>query len=486
MRRKRIWNPFRVKGIRKRWMVNTMAFMVVFALVALMAYGFAISNYYYSGVRSSLEAKASSSAAFFANYVTRTYAEYYQSAYKYTGLFDERDKLELQFIGTDGSIVVSTYGLTAGTMPGTPDISESIASGEARPFMGRDPSTRERIVSVSSPLIYGNGQVVGVIRYVSSLKLVDQQVAYNILIALAIVLALVLLTFFTNLLFIRSIVTPIQEVTRMTRHIADGGYGGQIEGKYEDEMGEMVTAINEMSIQISRSEKVKSEFISSVSHELRTPLTAITGWGETLSYDDTLSDDTRRGLGIILKEARRLTNMVEELLVFTRIEDGRFTVNLEPLDVETELEEAIFTYGELLKQEGIRLDYTPADEAMPRISGDPERLKQVFLNLLDNAAKHGGSGKRIVVTISLQRNYLDTGRDYICIRVRDFGPGIPPEDLPNVKLKFYKGNSKTRGSGIGLAVCDEIIKRHGGTLEIENAADTGAVVSIRLPAAGTV
>ena len=248
MRRKRIWNPFRVKGIRKRWMVNTMAFMVVFALVALMAYGFAISNYYYSGVRSSLEAKASSSAAFFANYVTRTYAEYYQSAYKYTGLFDERDRLELQFIGTDGSIVVSTYGLTAGTMPGTSDISEAIASGEARPFMGRDPSTRERIVSVSSPLIYGNGQVVGVIRYVSSLKLVDRQVAYNILIAFAIVVALVLLTFFTNLLFIRGIVTPIQEVTGMTRHIADGGYGGQIENKYDDEMGEMVTAINEMSI----------------------------------------------------------------------------------------------------------------------------------------------------------------------------------------------------------------------------------------------
>ena len=486
MRRKKSWNPFRVHGIRTRWMVNTMAFMVAFALLALLAYGFAISSYYYSGVRSSLEAKASSSAAFFANYVTKTYAEYYQSAYKYTGLFDERDKLELQFIGTDGSIVVSTYGLTAGTMPGTSDITEALKTGEAHPFMGRDPSTRERIVSVSSPLIYGNGQIVGVIRYVSSLKLVDRQVVSTILIALGIVLAMILLTFFTNLLFIRGIVAPIQEVTVMTRHIADGGYGGQIENKYDDEMGEMVTAINEMSIQISRSEKVKSEFISSVSHELRTPLTAITGWGETLSYDETLSDETRGGLNIILKEAQRLTNMVEELLVFTRIEDGRFTVNLEKLDVESELEEAIFTYKELLKQEGITLEYTPSDGPMPLVSGDPERLKQVFLNILDNAAKHGGSGKRIVVSISLSGNYLDTGRDYVCIRVRDFGPGIPEEDLPNVKLKVYKGNSKTRGSGIGLAVCDEIVKRHGGVLDIENAADVGAVVSIRLPVAGAI
>ncbi len=116
---------------------------------------------------------------------------------------------------------------------------------------------------------------------------------------------------------------PVQEVTVMTRHIADGGYGSQIDNKYSDEIGEMVDSINEMSLQISRSEKMKAEFISSVSHELRTPLTAITGWGETLQYDEGMSEDSRKGVEIILKEARRLTNMVEELLDFTRIEDGR-------------------------------------------------------------------------------------------------------------------------------------------------------------------
>ena len=247
-------------------------------------------------------------------------------------------------------------------------------------------------------------------------------------------------------------------------------------------MGEMVDAINDLSIQISQSEKVKTEFISSVSHELRTPLTAITGWAETLSYDESLDEETRKkGQSIVLEEARRLTNMVEELLVFTRIEDGRFTVRIEPMDVEAELEDTVFALRELLKQEGISLEYTPPEEPIPEIPGDPERLKQVIFNLLDNAAKHGGSGKRILVTLDMEKDYQSSGRDFVCIRVRDFGPGIPPDELGSVKLKFYRGSSKARGSGIGLAVCDEIVRLHNGLLDIENAPEGGCLVSVRLP-----
>ena len=183
----------------------------------------------------------------------------------------------------------------------------------------------------------------------------------------------------------------------------------------------------------------------------------------------------RRGIRIILNESRRLSTMVEELLEFSKMEDGRFTLRIEPVDLQAELEDAIFTYRELFRQEGIALEYDPADELAPEIDGDPERLKQVFCNVLDNAAKHGGAGKRIVVTAE------QSGGDQI-IRVRDFGPGIPEAELPFVKQKFYKGSSKARGSGIGLAVCDEIIQLHGGSFEIGNAEGGGAEVTIRLPA----
>ena len=106
--------------------------------------------------------------------------------------------------------------------------------------------------------------------------------------------------------------------------------------------------------------------------------------------------------------------------------------------------------------------------------GDPERLKQVFCNVLDNAAKHGGAGRRIMASIDQEGSVQ-------VVRVRDYGPGIPEEELPFVKQKFYKGTSRARGSGIGLAVCDEIIGLHGGTFTIGNADGGGAVVTIKLP-----
>ena len=144
-----------------------------------------------------------------------------------------------------------------------------------------------------------------------------------------------------------------------------------------------------------------------------------------------------------------------------------------------ELEEAIFTYGELLRQEGMELHYDPDYTELPQITADPERLRQVFLNILDNAAKYGREGRRIDVRIW-------RSGEYVKISVRDYGPGIPEQELPYVKRKFYKGSSKERGSGIGLAVCDEIVTRHKGALDIENAPDGGVIVTVSLPAGSEV
>ena len=243
----------------------------------------------------------------------------------------------------------------------------------------------------------------------------------------------------------------------------------------DDELGRLATAINELSQEISRSEKMQSEFISSISHELRTPLTAITGWSETLMFDTAIQGDSRRGISIIAKEAARLTSLVEELLEFTRIQDGRFNLNMELLDIESELEDTIFTYQELLRQDGMQLIYHPPEEEIPLVPGDPERLKQVFLNILDNAAKYACDGKTIEVSV-----FSDT--EAATIQFRDHGPGIPDSELPHVKEKFFKGEKhKARGSGIGLAVCDEIVTRSGGTLTIGNAPGGGTLVSVRLP-----
>lgn len=221
---------------------------------------------------------------------------------------------------------------------------------------------------------------------------------------------------------------------------------------------------------------MQADFVTSLSHELRTPLTAITGWSETLLSMDEMDEQTSRGMRIILKESRRLTEMVMELLEFSRLQDGRMTLNVELTDIRSEFEDTVYMYGSRLKQEGITLEYLDNDEEIPEIPCDGKRMRQVFLNILDNAAKHGGDGKKIEASIHKEQNN-------VVIRIRDYGCGIPEEELPLVKKKFYKGSSKARGTGIGLAVCDEIVEMHGGKLLLENAEGGGTLVTIQLPTA---
>ena len=132
-------------------------------------------------------------------------------------------------------------------------------------------------------------------------------------------------------------------------------------------------------------------------------------------------------------------------------------------------------YGSRLAQDGIRLRYLDNDEEIPEIICDAKRMRQVFLNILDNAAKHGGDGKEIQASIHYEENAVR-------VEIRDFGPGIPEDEIPLVTKKFYKGSSKARGSGIGLAVCEEIVTMHGGELILENAPGGGTLVTVRLPA----
>lgn len=287
--------------------------------------------------------------------------------------------------------------------------------------------------------------------------------------------AAVLILGLSNFWLRDKLISPLIGLGDFARHISAGSYGDINEVRSLDEIGDVMMVLNQLSLRLSESEKTQTEFVSSVSHELRTPLTVIKGWSETLLIEGELDkDDSRRGIEIINSEAGRLTNMVEELLEFSRIRNGRFTLNIESVDMCDILDEIVFTYDELLKKDDFEISYTAPPEGVPPVSGDPRRLKQVLLNVIDNALKYGKSGKKLVLKIK-------SAGEYVKISVRDFGPGILQEDLPHVKERFYKGQGKQRGSGIGLAVCDEIIMRHKGELIIENADDGGVLVKILLP-----
>ena len=410
----RLEDQVKIRGIRRRWLLNSVAIVLLILALAIGAFAAMLWSYYYTGTEDDLLRKASASANGFRMY-TRT--DYRAAAQQTVNSYEEKGQLELQFLDTAGAVLYSGNDLTAGSTPGTPDIQKALNERTASPWKGRDPGTGERILAASSPVIY-QGEIVGVIRYVTSLSSIDRQFIFAMTVITAIALGIFAMVYFSNLYFVRSIVEPLAGITEIAQVIADGSYGVQIEKKYDDEIGELTDAINNMSLKIRQAEKTQSEFISSVSHELRTPLTAITGWAETIQSGELRSGaDIRKGMGIIVSEAKRLSNMVEELLEFSRIEDGRFTLSVEPLDLKAELEDAVYTYTEFFRKEGITLEYTDG----------------------------------------------------------------PEEELPYLKNKFYKGSSKARGSGIGLAVCEEIVTRHEGRMDVGNAEGGGFLVTIRLP-----
>lgn len=463
------------RGLRRRWLLNSVGVILVVAVLAVILLSMAISNYYYSSMQAGLESSADSASSFISSYSTNQQT-YLEMAGYYINDFKQASNLNLQFINTDGQVVRTSYAIS-GNRPGTRDITDALSTGVLSCFTGRDPSTGERIMAVSSPIISG-GDVKGVIRLVTSCAAVDLQILLMTCVIILAAIFIVILMYFLSLYFIQSIIIPVNSITQIAKRIAAGSYGIQVEKQYEDEIGDLVNAINDMSTKISESERTKNEFISSVSHELRTPLTAINGWSQTLLSGELADQESRvKGLQIIASEGQRLSKMVEELLDFSRIEDGRFTLNIEPVDIKAELEDAVFTYRQFFREKNLRLIHHDCEEEFPPIPGDPARLRQVFSNLLDNAGKYGADGGQV-------DTYIDRDNGMVRIRVRDHGPGVPEAALPHVKEKFYRASAtstKIRGSGIGLSVCDEIITRLGGTLEIANAEGGGCEAMIHLP-----
>lgn len=304
----------------------------------------------------------------------------------------------------------------------------------------------------------------------------DNEIVTIILLISVICISLVLLVVISGMFFIRSIIKPIKNISRTTKLIASGNFDARIENySDDDEIGELCETINHMASELNESEKIKNDFISTISHELRTPLTAIKGWGETLmQVGDTDATLTQRGMNVIISEVSRLSGMVEELLDFSKMQSGRMKLRIEKIDALAELDETVFTFKERAVSDGIEIVYNAPHVPTP-MDADADRIRQVFVNILDNSLKYTEQGGKITVLAELENSTL------LKISISDTGCGIPTESLPRVKEKFYKTNNSVRGSGIGLAVADEIVKLHGGNLSIDSILGEGTTVTITFP-----
>ena len=465
----------RSKSITRRWIVNSLGVISVILIGLEIGLGFWIKNYYYDIARNTLSSKADILSARLNLLQGNDATSVYQEIKSTVENFADKSTCELMAINYYGQIAMTSSGFMYDDEMNVrmPDYQDALTSSDGRGYYVGQDGSGQRVMAYTVMIPVVNSDFLA-LRLVSSMENVDRVLFSNIAMMTAICMAVILFVAISGIYFIKSIVIPVREVGMAARKIASGDLDTRIDKKSDDELGELCDIINYMADELSNSENMKNEFISSVSHELRTPLTAIKGWGETILTTGSQDTETmQKGMKVIINETERLSQMVEELLDFSRIESGKLTLVKNKMDLLAELEDAVLIYDERAKRENITFIYN-GPEMLPFVFGDKNRLRQVFINIIDNAIKYSDSGDRVMVTAVEKNGYIE-------VSVADTGCGISAVDLPKVKTKFYKANSTRRGSGIGLALANEIVGMHGGELTVESEENVGTTVTVLLP-----
>lgn len=454
--------------ITRRWVINNLGLITLVLLVLDFASLYVIQNYYYGASQQYLNTKISSVTGVLSRYAQDADTSFSSEMRSTIENFSDKEKMELMAINSKGQVVLTSSGFTPEENAAMPDYESAMDGGDGY-WVGT--VGKETVMAVTVD-ISDLSTEYNAIRVVASLEQVKETLHTYIFGVTAICVGILLLLVITGVYFIRSIVQPIQQINATTKKFAKGDFSVRINDTSNDEIGDLCVSINQMADELSNTENMKNEFISSVSHELRTPLTAIKGWAETMCMEAD-PDTVQRGVHVIVNETERLSEMVEELLDFSRMQSGRFSLQCATMDVLAELGDAVLIYMEKAKRENIRIIYQEP-EMLPFVYGDKNRIRQVFINVIDNAIKYSNPGSTITVS-------AEEVSGMIQVTITDNGVGISVADLPRVKTKFFKANHTRRGSGIGLAVADEIITMHGGRLDITSELNVGTNVTITLP-----
>ncbi len=328
--------------------------------------------------------------------------------------------------------------------------------------------TKDKVLvyPVKIPIVNEN---ISNIIYITSLHKIKIIIKNILLITIIVDLVILLLVITSGVFFIKYFVNPVREINIIVKRISKGNLKYKIKKNYHYEIKDLCNSINFMAEEISNSEYLKNEFISSVSHELRTPLTAIKGWSETiLSTKNQNQEILNKGMQIISKEVLRLSEMVEELLDFSKIQTGHFVLNKDKMDLFAELEEAVLIYSDVALKQGKILKYNE-QKAIPIIYGDKNRIRQIFINIIDNALKYSEKGDSVIITTEV------TNKKAI-VTIKDTGYGISKKDLSHITEKFFKLHPTKKGSGIGLSIVKEIIEKHDGSIKFDSVLGKGTSV----------
>ena len=453
---------------------------IIMIFVTLVVVGFeifsyrSITNYYESALVGAMLNQAKYNQVLYSNYLSRY--DLSEIVIGDKNSFYRNNVSQVQILDNSSNVLFDSLGSSKiGTKIKSTDVINA-NKGEYSYQKIINKKTGEEVIALSYPLS-DNQKQIGIIRLISSTAKVKENVNNQMIIFLFFGFTIFLFALVVSFYASKRWIVPIKNLTKVGEKLAQGDFKVKASEDGKNEISELGQTLNYMSENIVKREDMKNEFIYSVSHELRTPLTSIKGWAITLQAKEIQKNEDmlNQGLTIIENEGERLSLMVEDLLNFSRLSSTSFQYEKEDLNI---VEIAKEVYQQLYPRslnEKINFDFKTAYEEII-VNCDKNRMKEVFINIIDNAMKFTPKDGHIDIFISKEDENVN-------IEVKDDGEGIKEDEISFVSSKFFKGSSSKSQTGLGLSICEEIVKAHDGKLVIKSKYTVGTSVIVVLPRA---
>ncbi len=466
------------EGLRKRVMKNF--FIIVMITVALFegVFIYYIQNYYYESIRKELKTQAYYANPYYNSGLsiqTSSFEKKVNEILEKNNIEDNRKYFSIEIIDKNKKLIVDQYGIKTDKIVDYVDVDKALKNSKnIEPYRYKIKETDEHVMSVSVP-IKVNNVIEGVIRYTVSLSEIDDTIVKIVLGLLMIGAVILLIGMSLSLRFADTIIKPLEELKQFANELAHGNFSIKLKNNKisDDEIGDLAQTFVHMASEIDKSEKLKEEFISSISHELRTPLTSIKGWSETLGYEGISKVELDLGLGIIQEETERMIKLVEELLDFSRLASARIKLRIDMVNIEGLVKGVMTQLAVKAMEKNIKLSYHIENEAIESVQGDKDRLRQVLINLIQNSIKFTDEGGFVKIIVSQNTDFTE-------FKVIDNGAGIETENLQKVLDKFFQEDYNKAGSGLGLSISNEIVKLHGGSMDINSVKGEGTEITFTI------
>lgn len=470
-------NRFSISNINFNSIIfSIMKIIMIFVTVVVIGFEIfsysSIKNYYESALVGAMLNQARYNQVLYSNYLSR-----YDLSEIIIGdknSFYRNNISQVQILDNSANVLFDSLGSSQiGQKINSTDVNNA-NKGEYSYQKTINSKTGEEVIALSYPL-NDNEKQIGILRLISSTKNVQENVNNQMLVYIFFGLSTLIITFIVSYYASKRWTIPIKNLTIVGERLAQGDFKAKANESGKNEISELGQTLNFMSENIIKREDMKNEFISSVSHELRTPLTSIKGWAITLQSKDIQNNEDmlNQGLTIIENEGERLSLMVEDLLDFSRLSSSSFQYDKEDLNIVKLVKEVYTQLYPRSVNEKINFDFISAyDEIITHV--DKNRLKEVFINIIDNAMKFTSKDGQISIVIKKEDGN-------VCIDIKDNGEGIKEDEIAFVSSKFYKGSSSKSQTGLGLSICEEIIKAHDGKLIIKSKYTVGTTVTVVLP-----